>query len=382
MHTRVARAGDLHLTLHRAAGEPLEHDLLDALAYFRVVAVARHVHQAGVEAVIGIAPREQAYRAPLVQVDDTAGDPDQILEARLEKLVPRIGFQHVEDGFAVMTVRVDAEVLDDAIDLAPQQRDVARTEVIGGGGPQPEEAVLAGDPAAGIEGLDARVVEILGAMHGRDGVGLGQDEELPIAGASADIARQHGRGGLAAPRAAGCRARCAVGNQAILAGAALEPVIAVAEEDEMTLLHPLQELAGLAEILGGQGRRVALQIRDQRAHSLAHRRPVVDREGDIGQRRFDVVAQPLQRRRIGLTVDLVQLPGFRPVRLAAVRAQAGQAAAPITADLEHRVNDEMHGEAGAGEGDTDGVDQKGPVIGHDLHQRVRRLEAIALPRRD
>ncbi len=170
--------------------------------------------------------------------------------------------------------------------------------------------------------------------------------------------------------------------QAILAGAALETVIAVAEEDEMTLLHPLEELARLADFLGGQGGRVAFEIRDQGAHALAHRRPIVDRQGDIAQCRFDVVAQSLERGRIGLTIDLVQLPGFRAVGLAAVRAQADEAPAPVTAHLEHRVHDEMHGETGAGEGDADRVDQKRPVVGDDLHQRVRATRSHRARGRD
>src|SRR6185437_575736 len=96
----------------------LEHDLLDALSHLRVVAVARHIYEAGVEAVIGIAPRQQANGAPLVQIHHTAGDPDQVIDACLEELIARVGLQHVEDGLAVVAVRVEPEILDDAIDLA------------------------------------------------------------------------------------------------------------------------------------------------------------------------------------------------------------------------------------------------------------------------
>jgi hypothetical protein len=66
------------------------------------------------------------------------------------------------------------------------------------------------------------------------------------------------------------------------------------------------------------------------------------------------------------------------VCLIAVRAEAGEAAAPIAPNVEHRMDDEMHGEAGATERNADGVDQERPVIGDDLHERVRRLEAVAL----
>ncbi len=46
VHARVARAGDLRLALDAGAGEALERNLLDALAHFGVVTIARHVHQA------------------------------------------------------------------------------------------------------------------------------------------------------------------------------------------------------------------------------------------------------------------------------------------------------------------------------------------------
>src|SRR6185437_6824662 len=116
--------------------------------------------------------------------------------------------------------------------------------------------------------------------------------------------------GFAAPaaRAQDPEAAARVGNQAVLAGLALEPVIAIAEEHEMTLLHPLEELAGFRDFFGRQRRRLTLELRDQRAHALAHRRPIVDREADIGQCRLDVVAQSLEHRRISLTVYLIELP--------------------------------------------------------------------------
>src|SRR6185437_3377880 len=120
---------------------------------------------------------------------------------------------------------------------------MSRTAMIGGRGPEAQEPVLAGDPAARIEGLHARVVEIFRAMHRGDGVGLGEDEELPVTGPGTDVAGQHGGDGFA-PRVArtqDAEAAAAVRNQTVLARLALESVVAVAEEDEVTLLHPLEE---------------------------------------------------------------------------------------------------------------------------------------------
>ena len=51
--------GYLHLGFELRAAEAIEHDLLDALAHFGVVAVARHVDEQRVEALKWIAPRKQ-----------------------------------------------------------------------------------------------------------------------------------------------------------------------------------------------------------------------------------------------------------------------------------------------------------------------------------
>src|SRR6185437_11998306 len=181
VHTRVARAGDLRVTLHAGAGEALERQLLDALAYLGVVAVARHVHQARVEAVIRVATYQQAHRAPLVEVDHAAHDADQVLGAGLEQLIARVGLEYVDHRLAVVAGRIQPEVLDDALDLAAQHRDVARAAVVCGRGPESQEAVLAIDTAACIEGLDADVIEQLAAVHGGGGVGLGDDQQLQLA---------------------------------------------------------------------------------------------------------------------------------------------------------------------------------------------------------
>src|ERR1700683_2421808 len=241
------------MALDAGAGKTCQRDLFDALTNFRVVAVARHVHQARVEALIGIAPYQQAHRAPLVQVDDAADDADQIGETRLEQLVARIGLEHVEHGLAVVAGRIETEVLDDALDLAAQHRDVARAAVVGGRSPQADEAVLAIDAAAAVKGLHADVVEQLAAMHRGGGVGLGDDQQLRLAGAFAHVAAQHRHAAAAggAPRAAEhAQARAAVGNQAVLGAAALQAIATGAEEYEVLGFHPVEQVRSLAYLFG------------------------------------------------------------------------------------------------------------------------------------
>src|SRR6185437_10406459 len=103
-----------------------------------------------------------------VPVDYAARDADQVVYVGLEQLVARIGLQDIDHRLAVVTVRIEAEVLHDALDFPAQNRDVTRAAVIGGGGPQAEEAVLAGNAAASVECFDSDVVQVLRTMNARE----------------------------------------------------------------------------------------------------------------------------------------------------------------------------------------------------------------------
>ena len=244
--------------------------------------------------MIRVATHQQAHRAPLVEVDHAAHDADQVLGAGLEQLIARVGLEYVDHRLAVVAGRIQPEVLDDALDLAAQHRDVARAAVVGGRGPQSQEAVLAIDTAACVEGLDADVIEKLAAVHGGGGVGLGDDQQLQLARAAAHVAAQHGGARLARVAARGAQyaqTRARIRHQAVLGAAALQAVVAVAEEYEMPALHPVEQVSRLAHFGRRQGRRVALQARDDLAHPLAHRPPVMHREAYVGEDDPEIVLQ-------------------------------------------------------------------------------------------
>ena len=371
VQARVARAGDLRVALHAGAGEAGAGDLLDALAHLGVVAVARHVHQAGVEAEIRVAPHQQAHRAALVQVDHPAHDADKIRDPGLKELIARIGLQHVEHRLAVVAARVEAEVLDDALDFLAQHRDIPRAAVISGRGPQAEEAVLAVDPTSGVEGLDADVIEQLAAVHGRGRVRLGHDQQLRLARARAHIAAQ-GRDARAPTPPAGAaedaETGARVGHQAVLGPAALEPIVTVAEEHEVPAFHPVEQVGRLAHVGRRQRRGVGFEPGDDLTHPLAHRRPVRDREAHVGQCHFQVALQPFDLPRVTDAVDFVELPRLGVDGLGAVGADINEVPAAVAARLQHRVHDQVHGELRAAEGHAEGVHQERHVVGDREHQ--------------
>src|SRR5262249_48849908 len=154
-------ARDLHLRLDALAVEAFQDDFFDSLSDFRVVSVTGDVHQTGIKAMIGVAASEQAHGAPLIEIYGAPHDADQIVRSRLKQLVPWVSLQNVQDGFAVVSGRVQAEMLDHALDLAPQDRNVACAAVVDAGGPKAEKAMLTDHTAPRVEILQADVVEVL-----------------------------------------------------------------------------------------------------------------------------------------------------------------------------------------------------------------------------
>ena len=122
VQAREVRIRDLHLRFHVRAAEALAHDAFDALAHLGVVAIARHVDQAGIEAPVGVAAREQAHASAFVEIDDAAHAGDQLRGRHLEQFVAREVLDDVHHGLGVVALRRQVEVLDHRVELAPQQR--------------------------------------------------------------------------------------------------------------------------------------------------------------------------------------------------------------------------------------------------------------------
>ena len=138
-------------------------------------------------------------------------------------------------------------------------------------------------------------------MHGGAAVGLGQDEQLVLAGLGAGVggqpAERRGVGvpgwvlslcgccgserrmpspvpGTATSTSSGCRPR-GLGGQLVLA---------VAEEGEVVVGEPAQQLAGLADLLRrAAAAAAAASSSAMRSAACAHLRPVLDGLADVGE---------------------------------------------------------------------------------------------------
>ena len=205
------RFRELGLVLDLGAAQRLPQDVLEAAPELGVVALARHVDQAGDEAArTASRRRNRRICLPLLQVQD--------LLRGLEQLVVR------RSGTARRADRSRgcwrapcpsgpaggrSARCDHPLDLAPEQRDLARVAVVGGRGEQAEEAVLADHLALGVEALDPDEVQVDRAVHGRARVRLGDHQRRRIARPAPDLRRQRGEAarGRAAPVPAGAAGR-------------------------------------------------------------------------------------------------------------------------------------------------------------------------------
>ena len=254
----------------------------------------------------------------LVEVDDAAHDPDQVRHRRLEQLVAREGLERVHQRLVVVARRLEPEMSDDALDLVPQHRNLARALAVGRRSPQADEAALAGHPAARVEGLDADVVEVGRAVDGRDRVRLGDDQRLRRTREGANLAGQHdGPGLVPGARAHQAEAGACRRNQPVARRAALQPVFPVAEEREVVLVHPLEQRLRLADVARVAAQPGRAEFGRGLARLRAHLPPVAGRGADVVERLPDVPFERGEAHRVRLAVDLDQLPGLeaRAVRV-------------------------------------------------------------------
>ncbi len=379
MNACQRRVRQLHLRLDRGRVQLLIDYRLHPLADLRVVAVARYEDESGVEAAERVTAQEYAHALALVQVHDTAHGANQLGHARLEQLVARIGLQHVHDGFAVVTRRIEAEVSDDAVDLVPEQRNLARAAVVDGGGEQTEEAFFAGDAPAAVEGLHADVVVIRRAMDRRHRIRFGRRQQLRLARTFAQLTRQHGGlNGRAAPRAQDAETCVRQWLQHVFGAAATQTVLTIAEEGEVVVGHPLQQRLHFVHFGGAGRRRLTRNLLCNFDGALTHRAPVGDCSLHVGERSQDLLLQ-LAPLFIVDAVDLDVLPGFAtelPVGPVAL-GELDEVSATIAAHGQHGVHHQVDREAGLRQHHAERVDQERHVLDSHFEDRVPRSPTVA-----
>ena len=376
-HAHQRRLGEAHVEFRRGARVRLHQDRLPFLAQVGRVAVARRVDQTGHETLESIAADEQPEALAHAEPEDPHRLLEQVVFADLHQLVARIGVQDVLELLRRVASRRQPGAGAHVGDLAPEHRDFSRCRPVCRVRVQTDEAVLAADLAVGVVALDADVVEVAGAMHGRTRVRLGDDQDVLDARVAARRPRQRGEAArhLGLLLAQNAQARARHQPQRVAAVIRHEVVAAVAEQREMVGGQPLEERLRLRDFLGGQRRRLARQVDRRAGEPCEQRLPILDGDAHVAQHAQQVTAQRIERRRIADAVDLDvhhRLAGTRAGLsdlhvLALVRAARRWSAL----DAHRRMDDQVQSEPVAVDLHRDRIDEERHVVVDDLDDRVR-----------
>ena len=161
--------------------------------------------------------------------------------------------------------------------------------------------------------------------------------------------------------------------------------MAIAEKHEMAGFHPIQQLPGFADFIRGQRRRVvrpALAMSVRACSRIACQSATATARPPAWPR--SRVWSSCELRRIGLAIDLVELPGLRVACACACRglAELDEPAAAVAPNIQNRDGRSGGPRSRPAEDDAERVNEKRRVVRDDHHDRVRRLEAVLLRQSD
>ncbi len=378
VHLGQRRVAQHHAGIDVFALQGVLQHAFHAQAHVGVEALARQEHQRRDEATELVAAQEQAATHALLQAQHAHGGAEQLVLAGLEQLFARQRLQDVAQCLAAVAGQAQARTRHHVFIALAHQRDFPRAAVVGAGGEQAKEALLADDLALGVEFQHADVVHVAAAVDMRAGIGLGQDQRIVQAAGgiqafgrqALDRARDHGV--LAAHQA---QAGAVLGNQHFFLALLLHLVFAVAEESEMVVGGPAQELLrfGARGLAYRQG--ALAQVLGQRQCLVGHRLPVIYDGAHVIQCGGHALGNGIQR--IGrLAIDLQQHHRFQ-----LALAHAVELAGLVTANADHRMAQHMHADALLGQRQRYRVHQERHVVVDDLQHGVGRFPAIGLQRR-
>ncbi len=362
--------------LDALAAELLLEDRAELLAHRGAVAVTWQVDQHRHVAPVGVAAEEHPDLAAPAGVHDRLGHRRELVDRGLEQLVARIGLEGVHERLAGVAARVEADPSQHLGGLLPQQRDPGQRLGVGRAGEEPEDPSLADDLAVLVEPFDPDVVEVGRPMHRRAGVGLGEHEQGLLPGLRLDRSRQLAEGARhVLVGAQDAQAGAGQTAQHLVLALGLEAVLPVAEEGEVVVGEPAEEILALFDLGLGQGRGVGVELVDDREHLGLHLLPVLDRLAHVTQ---DLLQQLLDLAGVLVVChpgDLDVHPRLAEPLVGLRRTVVGELHLPqlsgdVADDVELRMDHGVHVALLAGELHRQRVDQERHVVGDDLDDRV------------
>ena len=163
------------------------------LAHFAVDMIARRKQQGRDETVETVEAQEQLDLGPPAQAQDAHRGVEQFVFGNLEQFVARESVQDMRQRLAVMAGGRQSRRASSPRRSCWRSSGISRgRKAVGAGGEQADKAMLAGEAAIGVEGLDADIIHMGAAMHQAAGVGFGDDQGLGFVEIGAHRAGQRG----------------------------------------------------------------------------------------------------------------------------------------------------------------------------------------------
>ena len=376
VEAREHGVGDASRVVDARAAERLLEDVLDPLPVLGGEPLAREIDQAGDEAFECVPADEQPHAPALAQVEDPECGLEELVLRDLEQLVARVGLEDVEERLVVVASLQEAGALDHPLRLAPEHGDLPGAGAVGGVRVEPEEAPLAGHLAGVVEPLDPDVVEVGGTVHGRPRVRLRQAERVLLTREPPHLRRQLREAHRDRPLVGGAQdpeARAGRGAQHVLPFLGEDLVLAIAEEREVTVVHPLEQVASLRALVRIDGSR--RDLLGDVADVLAHRRPVLHGSAHVAEDAAEAVTQKLELLGARLAVDL---DVDQRLGLPVLGADLEQPALLVPAQAHDRPDHEVDRAPAPRHLHRDRVDEEGHVVDDGLDHRVLGLPPVLL----
>ena len=372
-----------HRELGVGRAERVFQNPLDDQPALRGEAVPRHEYDAGAETPEPVRMDEQADPLPFLQMQDSGRRLEQLPGRDLEQEFAGEGIDDILQRLGGVAVRRISGAALQVGRLLPQQGDVERRAVERLGRVEPDETVLPGNVAVGVEPPDGDAVEMARPVHPRTLVRARNRQQFDRRRAVRAARRQAGRrlrqaGAFAAQQTEpGARLR----HEPFDAAGALHTAGAVAKEGEMIVLDPFEKRLHLVPVPAGDRRRQRVEFLDAGAHPLAHAAPVLHRDPHIAEHGEHLGRYRIERFLLGLAGGLDMDERLDAASLAVcVLHGKDRADAPLLPSLHahHRVDDEVARMAAAVQHHAHGIDQERHVVGYDLDDGVGGLPAVLL----
>ena len=253
---RVLRLSERQVVVDGGAVEPLLEQLLQALAQVRVEAIPRKGHDDRDAPAVEIPTDEHADAAVSLQLEEPADQTTELARRCLEQLV--LGERLEQGRRGLVVVRSGDQVFrrEHLLELVVKERRLGGRLHVCLRREEADHPCLADDLTVGAHPADADVVHASTTVHGRVRVRLREDQQVAVLDASSQPGIEGvEQRGVGERRAAHIRqdAEPAAGNRADRPAVRrlVQLVLAIAQEDEVELQEPVEEVDRLADLLGG-----------------------------------------------------------------------------------------------------------------------------------